>query len=216
MSAVHTVCDMDSGIELPIGHGKPPVSEYSLPRDGGDAASVGEQEAPAEVQETAELSGDRTGQRLVSTQTVQHDYLTLGGRVARETITTDGTVTAVLDFIYDSQGNSCCNSGSVVACAARSSIALLLLLAVMESHYEPKHDPRSMRKRLRTLRGFLPPIPIWLLEAISVHISRLGNSFLATRNIRFALFTARMLKGHSYSGHHRLRQLQKAAALEKE
>ncbi len=35
---------------------------------------------------------------------MQHDYLTLGGRVARETITTDGTVTAVLDFIYDSQG----------------------------------------------------------------------------------------------------------------
>ena len=92
-------------------------------------AAVGEQEAPAEVQETAVLSGDRTGQRLVSTQTVQHDYLTLGGRVARETITTDGTVTAVLDFIYDSQGRSCCNSGSVVACAARSPIALLLPLA---------------------------------------------------------------------------------------
>lgn len=72
---------MDSGIELPIGHGKPPVSEYSLPRDGGGAASVEEQEAPTEVQETAELSVDRTGQRLVSTQTVQHDYLTLGGRV---------------------------------------------------------------------------------------------------------------------------------------
>ena len=56
------------------------------------------------VRETAELSGDRTGQRLVSTQTVQHDYLTLGGRVARETITTDGTVTAILDFIYDESG----------------------------------------------------------------------------------------------------------------
>ena len=33
-----------------------------------------------------------------------HDYLTFGGRVARETITTVGAVTAVLDFIYDSQG----------------------------------------------------------------------------------------------------------------
>ena len=69
-----------------------------------DTAATWEQEAPAGVQETAELSGDRAGQRLVSTQTVQHDYLTLSGRVARETITTDGTVTAILDFIYDESG----------------------------------------------------------------------------------------------------------------
>ena len=146
---------------------------------------------------------------------VTHHYVTRGGRLMRESFLS-GSTEIIMDFSYDDSGRSCCNSGSVVACAARSSIALLLLLAVMESHYEPKHDPRSIRKRLRTLRGFLPPIPIWLLEAISVHISRLGNSFLATRNIRFALFTARMLKGHSYSGHHRLGQLQKAAALEKE
>ena len=116
------------GIEIPIDPTDPPVI-MSLEDEDDAAASVGEQETPAEVQETAALSGDRTGQRLVSTQTVQHDYLTLGGRVARETITTDGTVTAVLDFIYDSQGRSCCNSGSVVACAARSPIALLLPLA---------------------------------------------------------------------------------------
>ena len=91
------------GIEIPIDPTEPPVI-MSLEDEDDAAVSVGEQEAPAEVQETAELSGDRTGQRLVSTQTVQHDYLTLSGRVARETITTDGTVTAVLDFIYDSQG----------------------------------------------------------------------------------------------------------------
>ena len=59
--------------------------------------------ASAGVAEATALS-DREGQRLVSTQTVQHEYLTLNGKVARETITTDGVVTAVMDFIYDESG----------------------------------------------------------------------------------------------------------------
>ena len=35
---------------------------------------------------------------------MQHEYLTLNGKVARETITTDGIVTTVMDFIYDDSG----------------------------------------------------------------------------------------------------------------
>ena len=41
---------------------------------------------------------------LASTQTVTHEYLTQSGKVMRETVKTDGTVTTVLDFIYDESG----------------------------------------------------------------------------------------------------------------
>lgn len=56
-------------------------------------------EAEAEVQ----TSSTHTGQRLVSTQTISHEYLTQSGRVMRETITAGADVT-VLDFIYDESG----------------------------------------------------------------------------------------------------------------
>ena len=46
----------------------------------------------------------REGQVLVSTQTVQHDYITQNSKVVRETVRTNGTVTAVMDFIYDESG----------------------------------------------------------------------------------------------------------------
>ena len=36
---------------------------------------------------------------------VRHDYVTQNGKVVRETVTTDGTVTAVMDFIYDESGS---------------------------------------------------------------------------------------------------------------
>ena len=41
---------------------------------------------------------------LASTQTVTHEYLMQSGKVMRETVRTDGTVTTVLDFIYDESG----------------------------------------------------------------------------------------------------------------
>ena len=44
------------------------------------------------------------GTHLASTQTVTHEYLTQSGKVMRETVKTDGTVTSVLDFIYDESG----------------------------------------------------------------------------------------------------------------
>ena len=44
------------------------------------------------------------GTHLASTQTITHEYLTQSGKVMRETIKTNQTVTAVLDFIYDESG----------------------------------------------------------------------------------------------------------------
>ncbi len=44
------------------------------------------------------------GMHVTGTQTVTHEYLTLNGKVARETIRTNNTLTAVLDFIYDESG----------------------------------------------------------------------------------------------------------------
>ena len=41
---------------------------------------------------------------VTGTQTVTHEYLTLNGKVARETIRTNNTLTGVLDFIYDESG----------------------------------------------------------------------------------------------------------------
>ena len=40
------------------------------------------------------------GIHVTGTQTFTHEYLTLNGKVARETIRTNNTLTAVLDFIH--------------------------------------------------------------------------------------------------------------------
>ena len=58
-----------------------------------------EADAPAE-DETVSPQGTH----VTGTQTVTHEYLTLNGKVARETIRTNNTLTAVLDFIYDESG----------------------------------------------------------------------------------------------------------------
>ena len=52
----------------------------------------------------AETQASHPGQTLVSTQTVTHEYLTLSGKVARETVTKNGNVTDVMDFVYDESG----------------------------------------------------------------------------------------------------------------
>ena len=41
---------------------------------------------------------------MASTQTVTHEYLMQSGKVMRETVTTNQTVTAVMDFVYDESG----------------------------------------------------------------------------------------------------------------
>ena len=65
---------------------------------GGEGEPV-EADVPAE-DETVSPQGTH----VTGTQTVTHEYLTLNGKVARETIKTNNSLTAVLDFIYDESG----------------------------------------------------------------------------------------------------------------
>ena len=65
---------------------------------GGDGEPV-EADAPAK-DETVSPQGTH----VTGTQTVTHEYLTLNGKVARETIKTNNSLTAVLDFVYDESG----------------------------------------------------------------------------------------------------------------
>ena len=65
---------------------------------GGEGEPV-EADAPAEDETVSPQ-----GMHVTGTQTVTHEYLTLKGKVARETIRTNNTLTAVLDFVYDESG----------------------------------------------------------------------------------------------------------------
>ena len=58
-----------------------------------------EADAPAEDETVSPQ-----GMHVTGTQTVTHEYLTLNGKVARETIRTNNSLTAVLDFVYDDAG----------------------------------------------------------------------------------------------------------------
>ena len=58
-----------------------------------------EADAPAEDETVSPQ-----GMHVTGTQTVTHEYLTLNGKVARETIKTNNSLTAVLDFVYDESG----------------------------------------------------------------------------------------------------------------
>ena len=90
ITAVYT---KDSGIVIP-----------TQPTSPGEIMSGGEGE-PVEADVPAE---DETvspqGTHVTGTQMVTHEYLTLSGKVARETIRTNNTLTAVLDFVYDESG----------------------------------------------------------------------------------------------------------------
>ena len=59
---------------------------------------------PIEEEAADENAVATRGTHLASTQTVTHEYLTQSGKVMRETVKTDGTVTSVLDFVYDESG----------------------------------------------------------------------------------------------------------------
>ena len=65
---------------------------------GGEGEPV-EADVPAEDETVSPQ-----GMHVTGTQTVTHEYLTLNGKVARETIRTNNTLTAVLDFVYDESG----------------------------------------------------------------------------------------------------------------
>ena len=83
----------DSSIVIP----PQPTSPGEI-MSGGEGEPV-EADAPAEDETVAPQ-----GTHVTGTQTVTHEYLTLNGKVARETIRTNNTLTAVLDFIYDESG----------------------------------------------------------------------------------------------------------------
>ena len=59
---------------------------------------------PIEEEATEENAVATRGTHLASMQTVTHEYLTQSGKVMRETVTTNQTVTAVMDFVYDESG----------------------------------------------------------------------------------------------------------------
>ena len=90
ITAVYT---KDSGIVIPT----QPTSPGEI-MSGGEGEPV-EADAPAEDETVSPQ-----GMHVTGTQTVTHEYLTLNGKVARETIRTNNTLTAVLDFIYDASG----------------------------------------------------------------------------------------------------------------
>ena len=95
ITAVYT---KDSGIVIPT----QPTSPGEI-MSGGAGEPV--ENEPVEADAPAE---DETvspqGMHVTGTQTVTHEYLTLNGKVARETIKTNNSLTAVLDFIYDESG----------------------------------------------------------------------------------------------------------------
>ena len=90
ITAVYT---KDSGIVIP----PQPTSPGEI-MSGGEGEPV-EADAPAK-DETVSPQGTH----VTGTQTVTHEYLTLNGKVARETIKTNNSLTAVLDFVYDDAG----------------------------------------------------------------------------------------------------------------
>ena len=90
ITAVYT---KDSGIVIPT----QPTSPGEI-MSGGEGEPV-EADAPAK-DETVSPQGTH----VTGTQTVTHEYLTLNGKVARETIKTNNSLTAVLDFVYDESG----------------------------------------------------------------------------------------------------------------
>ena len=90
ITAVYT---KDSGIVIPT----QPTNPGEI-MSGGEGEPV-EADVPAEDETVAPQEMHVTG-----TQTVTHEYLTLNGKVARETIRTNNTLTGVLDFIYDESG----------------------------------------------------------------------------------------------------------------
>ena len=70
---------------------------------GGEGEPVENELIEADVPAEDETVSPQ-GTHVTGTQTVTHEYLTLNGKVARETIKTNNSLTAVLDFIYDESG----------------------------------------------------------------------------------------------------------------
>ena len=88
----------DSSIVIP----PQPTSPGAI-MSGGEGEPVENEPIEADVPAEDETVSPQ-GTHVTGTQTVTHEYLTLNGKVARETIRTNNTLTAVLDFVYDESG----------------------------------------------------------------------------------------------------------------
>ena len=88
----------DSSIVIP----PQPTSPGEI-MSGGAGEPVENEPVEADVPAKDETVSPQ-GMHVTGTQTVTHEYLTLNGKVARETIRTNNTLTAVLDFVYDDAG----------------------------------------------------------------------------------------------------------------
>ena len=95
ITAVYT---KDSGIVIPT----QPTSPGEI-MSGGAGEPVENEPVEADVPAKDETVSPQ-GTHVTGTQTVTHEYLTLNGKVARETIRTNNSLTAVLDFVYDDAG----------------------------------------------------------------------------------------------------------------
>ena len=88
----------DSSIVIP----PQPTSPGEI-MSGGAGEPVENEPVEADVPAEDETVAPQ-GMHVTGTQTVTHEYLTLNGKVARETIRTNNSLTAVLDFVYDESG----------------------------------------------------------------------------------------------------------------
>ena len=84
---------------------EPQDVEKSDDASGTEQGDAGNNTTTADsMASSVEPQASHPGQTLVSTQTVTHEYLTLSGKVVRETVKVNGSVTEILDFLYDESG----------------------------------------------------------------------------------------------------------------
>ncbi len=86
------------------------TEQLSVEDDSYVYEEITEQQSSADENHTDEETSnnaapiEQASQVLIPTQTIVHEYMTLSGKLARETIKTDGIVTDVMDFVYDESG----------------------------------------------------------------------------------------------------------------
>ena len=142
---------------------------------GGEGEPV-EADVPAE-DETVSPQGTH----VTGTQTVTHEYLTLNGKVARETIKTDNSLTAVLDFVYDDAGRPFALKYSTDGTSFKTYYYVLNLQGdvVKLIHYIPGFEYESVATYEYDAWGNISPAPVdWLR---STHCGIAGTIMIMRR-----------------------------------
>ena len=138
-------------------HRSRPAPARSCPAGEGEPV---EADVPAEDETVAPQ-----GMHVTGTQTVTHEYLTLNGKVARETIRTNNTLTAVLDFIYDESGKPFALKYSTNGTSFQTYYYVLNLQGdvVKLIHYIPGFEYESVATYEYDAWGNMCPAPVdWL------------------------------------------------------